>query len=128
MNILTSFFVQPLFHASTLNLWWKFYFCSPIFLGGDSFTFTKQKLQPLQQQTFKWINQNFHEISHYKNEVHEIMSGWKKKLSYLSESPWFSNYYIGWIVIGNCHHIYYIMPNSSVKDLYELLLLQRFYL
>ena len=32
------------------------------------------------------------------------MAGWKKKLRYPSESPWFLEYYIGWIVIGNRHH------------------------
>ena len=32
------------------------------------------------------------------------MAGWKKKLRYPSESPWFPEYYIGWIVIGNRHH------------------------
>jgi hypothetical protein len=36
------------------------------------------------------------------NWMHEIMAGQKKKPSYLSESPRFPEYYIGWIVIGNC--------------------------
>ena len=30
------------------------------------------------------------------------MAGWKKKLRYPSESPWFPEYYIGWIEICNC--------------------------
>jgi hypothetical protein len=32
------------------------------------------------------------------------MAGWKKKLRYSSESPWFPKYYIGWMGIGNCSH------------------------
>ena len=30
------------------------------------------------------------------------MTGQKKKLRYSEETPWFSEYYIGWIGIGNC--------------------------
>ena len=32
------------------------------------------------------------------------MAGWRKKLKYPSESPWFPEYYIGLIVISNRHH------------------------
>ena len=30
------------------------------------------------------------------------MAGQKKKLRYSEETPWFPEYYIGWIGIGNC--------------------------
>ena len=30
------------------------------------------------------------------------MAGQKKKLRYWEENPWFPEYYIGWIGIGNC--------------------------
>jgi hypothetical protein len=34
--------------------------------------------------------------------MQEIMAWQKKKPRYSSESPWFPEYYIGWIGIGNC--------------------------
>ena len=36
------------------------------------------------------------------NWLQEVMAGWKKKLAYLEETPWFPKYYIGRIGIGNC--------------------------
>ena len=36
------------------------------------------------------------------NWTQEIMAGQKKKLRYSEETPWFPEYYIGWIGIGNC--------------------------
>ena len=36
------------------------------------------------------------------NWMQEIMAGQKKKLRYSEETPWFPEYYIGWIGIGNC--------------------------
>ena len=38
------------------------------------------------------------------NWMHEIMAGQKKKPRYSSESPWFPEYYIGWMGISNCSH------------------------
>ena len=53
----------------------------------DLFTFTQQQLQSFKQQTFKYINQTFHEICQDKNQVHKIMAGQKKKLRYSEETP-----------------------------------------
>ena len=36
------------------------------------------------------------------NWMQEIMAGQKKKLRYSEETPWFPEYCIGWIGIGNC--------------------------
>ena len=36
------------------------------------------------------------------NLTQEIMAGQKKKLRYSEETPWFPEYYIGWIGISNC--------------------------
>ena len=36
------------------------------------------------------------------NWTQEIMAGQKKKPRYSEETPWFPEYYIGWIGIGNC--------------------------
>ena len=36
------------------------------------------------------------------NWTQEIMARQKKKLRYSEETPWFPEYYIGWIGIGNC--------------------------
>ena len=36
------------------------------------------------------------------NWMQEIMAGQKKKLRYSEETPWFPEYFIGWIEIGNC--------------------------
>ena len=36
------------------------------------------------------------------NWMQEIMAGQKKKLRYSEETPWFPEYYISWIGIGNC--------------------------
>ena len=44
------------------------------------------------------------------------MAGWKKKLRYPSESPWFLKYYIGWIVIGDRHHETSNTHWSAYKD------------
>ena len=35
------------------------------------------------------------------NWTEEIMAGPEKKLIYLEGTPWFPDYYIGWIGIGN---------------------------
>ena len=36
------------------------------------------------------------------NWTQDIMIGQKKKLRYSEQTPWFPQYYIGWIGIGNC--------------------------
>ena len=36
------------------------------------------------------------------NWTQEIMAGQKKKPRYSEETPWFPEYYIGWIGSGNC--------------------------
>ena len=41
-------------------------------------------------------------VSINSNWTQEIMAGQKKKLRYSEETPWFPEYYIGWIRMGNC--------------------------
>ena len=71
-----SFFWISQLLAIISSVQFEFIMTHSIFL--DLFTFTQQRLQLLQQKTFKWINLNFHEICQYKNYVHQIMF-WQKK-------------------------------------------------
>ena len=67
LNIVTSFFVQPLFLASMMTYsifaTWEIIFLDLRFV----YIYSVAARQPLQQQTFKQINQTFHEICQYKN-------------------------------------------------------------
>ena len=54
------------------------------------------------------------------NWMQEIMAERKKKLRYSEETPWFPEYYIGWIGIGNC--------DQEASTMYVLLLNYNFWL
>ena len=53
---------------------------------------------------WKIFHQTFDESCQNKNQVRKIMAGQKKKLRYSKETPWFPEYYIGWIELRNCGH------------------------
>ena len=65
------------------------------------------------------------------------MAGWKKKVRYPSESPWFPEHYISRIVIGNCHHetstkysqsiAYCSTGDTSLHDFYVMTLVGTLY-
>ena len=58
------------------------------------------------------------------------MAGQKKKLRYTEESPWFPEYYIGWIWIGNCgqktSNKYVSLYFSFLKWIYSSKLILKF--
>ena len=51
----------------------------------------------------------------------EIMAGRKKKLGYSEETPWFPEYYFGWIGIGNCNQetsiVYYYVCSFGLNNI-----------
>ena len=53
-------------------------------------------MQPL-KKTAAWIEN----VIINSKWMHEVTAGQKKKPRYLEETPWFPEYYIGWIEIGN---------------------------
>ena len=107
MNILVSFFVQPLFHACTFyfgSFYQKFdeiFFKLCYFFGIVLNKFTKPLKKQLHFSFFSCKNR----ICHHNFKLIAWNNGWiKKKPIYSSESPWFPEYYIGWIQCGNRHH------------------------
>ncbi len=62
--------------------------------------------QPL-TKTAAWMSSLVAKIEYViiiSNWTHEIMAGRKKKLRYSEKTPWFPEYYIGWMGIVNCSH------------------------
>ena len=105
LNILASLFVQPFFCALNFLSWhvsrkvWFIYLnvccCNGCSCCWANVNKSKKVSSLAAKIEYVIINSKW---------MHEIMAGQKKKFGYSSESPWFPEFYFGWIIIGNCHH------------------------
>ena len=131
LNILTSFFVQPLFLATNLNLLRHTLFLQREFFFSRFVSIYSAVSAAIEKEIFWWIGQFFHEICKYKNWVDKRMAGQEqeKKARYSKETPWFLEYYIAqcservskpkifwdWFFDFNVAFSMYIMTMSSQK-------------
>ena len=124
MNILASFFVESLFHALTFyfgSFHQKFdeiFFKLCYLFGIVPNKFMKPLTRQLHFSFFSCKNR----MCHHKFKLNAWNNGWtKKKPRYSSESPWFPEYYISWIVIGNCHQETSIGYCTAITKSHEII-------
>ena len=121
LNILTSFFVQPLFLASNLNLWWHVLFLQtekPFFFR-FVYIYSAAAVAPATADI--WINKSNFPWNMPIEKLSAQNNGWtKKNLRYSEKTPWCPEYYIGWIGISNCgqntSRVYYHLTGQSLGN------------